>query len=363
MYLAIRDLRAAAGRFMLVGLVVALVALLGVLLSGLASGLVDDGISGLRSQKLTHLIMQSGSGGVFSKSTVTPENLSNIKNLDSVEYSELGMSFFNSKSSKGTNVDLAVFGLDSRSFLIPREDGRDALAKPNTIVISQEIADSGLEVGDTLTLLGNEMTLTVAGVTQSGTYGHVPIAYTSLSTWQSALYGNDPRGRFSAVAIKADSAALSAIKESASQDGMQVVSKQAAYKGSPGYEAETSTMTLIRAFLFVISTLIVGAFFTVWTVQRTREIGIMKALGATNKYVVRDALSQLSIVITVATAIGSLFGYGIGQLVPNSVPFSLHLTSVLVASVGLIVVGLLGSVLTIRRIVRVDPLVALGSGS
>lgn len=65
MYLAIRDLRAAAGRFMLVGLVVALVALLGVLLSGLASGLVDDGISGLRSQKLTHLIMQSGSGGVF----------------------------------------------------------------------------------------------------------------------------------------------------------------------------------------------------------------------------------------------------------------------------------------------------------
>jgi len=109
--------------------------------------------------------------------------------------------------------------------------------------------------------------------------------------------------------------------------------------------------------------LIVGAFFTVWTVQRTREIGIMKALGATNKYVVRDALSQLSIVITVATAIGSLFGYGIGQLVPNSLPFSLHLTSVLVASVGLIVVGLLGSVLTIRRIVRVDPLVALGSGS
>ena len=50
---AIRDLKAATGRFTLVGVVIALVALMGVLLSGLATGLVDDGISGLRAQRFT----------------------------------------------------------------------------------------------------------------------------------------------------------------------------------------------------------------------------------------------------------------------------------------------------------------------
>ncbi|GHH86333.1 hypothetical protein GCM10018793_57800 [Streptomyces sulfonofaciens] len=41
MFLALRDLRFARGRFALMGAVVALIAVLGVLLSGLASGLAD----------------------------------------------------------------------------------------------------------------------------------------------------------------------------------------------------------------------------------------------------------------------------------------------------------------------------------
>jgi putative ABC transport system permease protein len=37
--------------------------------------------------------------------------------------------------------------------------------------------------------------------------------------------------------------------------------------------------------------LVIGAFFTVWTIQRTQEIGLLKALGASTGYLVRDALS------------------------------------------------------------------------
>ena len=49
MFLAVRELSFARGRFALMGSVIALVAVLTVLLSGLATGLVDDGISGLRA--------------------------------------------------------------------------------------------------------------------------------------------------------------------------------------------------------------------------------------------------------------------------------------------------------------------------
>lgn len=54
MFLALRDLRFARGRFALVGWSL-LVALMATLLSGLANGLVDDGISGLRNLPLTNL--------------------------------------------------------------------------------------------------------------------------------------------------------------------------------------------------------------------------------------------------------------------------------------------------------------------
>src|SRR5690606_34410942 len=70
MFLALRELSFARGRFALMGSVVALVAVLTVLLSGLATGLVDDGISGLRALPVSHLGFQQGADSTFSRSTV-----------------------------------------------------------------------------------------------------------------------------------------------------------------------------------------------------------------------------------------------------------------------------------------------------
>lgn len=74
-FLALKDLRVARGRFVLVGVVIGLVALLTTVLSGLANGLVNDGISGLRGLPLTHLALQPGSQSSFSRSTLTEKNL------------------------------------------------------------------------------------------------------------------------------------------------------------------------------------------------------------------------------------------------------------------------------------------------
>ncbi|TWD29723.1 hypothetical protein FB570_101647 [Streptomyces sp. T12] len=75
MFLALRDLRFARGRFALMGAVVALIAVLGVLLSGLASGLADAGISGLRALPVTHLAFdEKATGEQFSRSTVEQED-------------------------------------------------------------------------------------------------------------------------------------------------------------------------------------------------------------------------------------------------------------------------------------------------
>lgn len=361
MYLALRELRVARGRFVLVGSVIALVAMLATMLSGLANGLVDDGISGLRRLPMTHLAFQSGAEETFSRSTLNDEDLQRWSGVDGVEASPLGVSFVNARTEGGTTVDIALFGVPAGSFLAPRHDAEEALAGPPGLVLSHEFEEQGIEVGDELTIVGVDEKVPVLGFTYAGSYGHVEIAFTGLETWQSLLYGDNARGRFSAIALKGDPDAVAAARIDADA-GTATVTKERAYAGSPGYAGETQTMSMIQWFLLVISALIVGAFFVVWTMQRARQIALLKALGASRAYVARDAVGQLVVVLLGATALGGLVAFGVGALIGNTaVPFRLAAGPALTALGLLVVAGLLGCLAGIRHVVSVDPAMALRS--
>ena len=224
-------------------------------------------------------------------------------------------------------------------------------------MLSDSFEAEGIKVGDELTIVGVDEVLPVLGFTFTGSYGHVDIAFSSLDTWQQLQYGDNAKGRFSAIAINTDdTSGFAALDADAGTDTM---SKQAAYEGSPGYSGETQTMTLIRVFLLAISSLVVGAFFVIWTVQRTQQIGLLKSIGASNFYVIRDAVGQLAIILVIATAAGALVGTGVGQLVGGAIPFRLEASAVLTTAASLIVLGLLGSIVALRRIVDVEPIIAL----
>ncbi|RNL60401.1 ABC transporter permease [Nocardioides marmoriginsengisoli] len=363
MYVALRDLRAARGRFALVGLVIALVAFMTTLLTGLAAGLVDDGISGLRQLPLTQLAMEPSSGGTFSRSVLTEENLAPWRAVDGVEASPIGVSFANAKDPRGKTVSIALLGVDEGSFLATRPEARDALAGPPGLVLSHELKEEGIEVGDELVVAGSDIRLPVLGFTYAGSYGHVDIAFTQLTTWQQVFYGDSARGRFSAVALRNEggeevpAATVARVDRAA---GTETLTKTEAYAGSPGYSGETQTMSLIRGFLLVISALVVGAFFTVWTVQRTRQIALLKAIGASTSYVVRDALGQMAVVLVAATATGAALAWLLGLAISGTdVPFRLELMPVLGAVSLLFTLGLAGCLAAVRRITRVDPAGAL----
>ena len=359
MFIALRDLRRSWRRFLLVGLVVALVAVLSTVLAGLADGLVRDGTSGLRALPYDHMAFQQGSQAVFSRSTLGEETRQAYTAIAGVKATPVGVSFANAKSDAGgPGVDLALFGIESDSFLVQRPEATKALAGTPGLVLASEVADDGVKIGDKLTFAGSDVTLPVLGFTFAGSYGHVPIAYVSLETWQSIAYGSDARGRFSALALQVGSGAdLAAVQRATDTE---VKSKTATYDGSPGYTAESLTMTLIRGFLLVISGLIVGAFFTVLTVQRTRQIGLLKAMGASSAYVVRDGLGQMAIVVTLATAVGAIVGMGlIALLEGTAAPVTILPSSVLGSAALLVITGILGSLVPLRRITRIEPAIAL----
>ncbi|MFF5725340.1 ABC transporter permease [[Kitasatospora] papulosa] len=372
MFLALRDLGFARGRFALMGAVVALIAVLGVLLSGLASGLADAGISGLRALPVTHLAFdEKATSEQFSRSTVEERDWQAWSEAPGVKRAEpFGNTLANAQvtrgARKGEQVNLAVFGMAPGS-LAPAPDEGEGLEEGDAgIVITREIADLGVRVGDVLTADRSEVRLKVVGlVDETVSYGHIGVVYTDLDTWRHLHYGlpgelPEAAGRqATAVALTLEPGADVAAVEKAT--GTVAETRQATFDASPGYEAESSTMALIKGFLYVISALVVGAFFTVWTVQRKPEIALMKALGAPTGYILRDALAQVVAVLVGATALGTAVGLALGSAMIGKAPFSLSAPAIATSSGLLIALGTVGAVVAVRRITAVDPLTALGA--
>ncbi len=369
MFVGLRDLRQAWGRFALMGAVIALVAVLTVLLTGLSTGLVNSGISGLRAMPLTHLAFAPKTDSTFSRSTVDAATVGALGRQPGITAEPLGLTLFNAKDSTGTSFSIALVGVQPSGFMAGGVAGGSQLGRsPTGVIVSRGIADEGVHVGDRIRLDRANVTFDVVGVAPMATYGHVDLVYAPIGLWRQATYGQvtggvlppSAQGLASAAALRVQPGVdVAAVGKHL---GVDVVTKKQAYAGSPGYAAETATMSLIIDFLYVIAALIVGAFFTVWTIQRKADIGLLKALGASNAVVLRDALGQVAVVMVLATGFGALAGTGIGRLIPpGKVPFALQGGAIAVATAVLALAGMVGSLVAVRRIAAIDPIIALGA--
>ena len=377
MFIAIRDLRFAWGRFLLMAVVVGLVAFLTTLLSGLASGLIKNNISGLVQLDVTHLAFEYNNKPSYRNSMIDRSMWEGWRAGEGVVQAEpLGHTLFNARMLDATPLDdVVLWGMEPGSFLEPEVvRGVQLGAQDNGVIISRLMVDRGLEIGDVFILDRVLTELEVIGVADEYNIGHVPIVYLPLRKWQEATYGppgGPPPGEelpgilfdyASLVALQLAPGLDAAVLESSDIDnGTLTVDKQGAYNASTGYREEVMTVQMIQAFLIIISALVIGAFFTVWTIQRTQEIGLVKALGASNMYLLRDALAQVLILLLTGTLVGCAGALWLGQIfIASGNPFELQLTTTLASAVLLVLAGLVGSALSIRLITQVDPLIALG---
>jgi putative ABC transport system permease protein len=377
MFIALRDLQFAKGRFLLMALVVSLVAFLTTLLSGLAAGLIKNNISGLIELDVTHLAFEYNNKPSYRNSMIDREMWESWRSVDAVVAAEpLGHIMFNARTMDDAPLDdVVLWGIEPGSFLEPEVLEGEGLGRvENGVIISQLLVDRGLKLGDKFILDRVLTELQVVGIVGEFNIGHVPIVYTPLRKWQEATYGppgGPPPGE-TLPDILFDYASIIALQLSPDPDmqslqaadidmGPLTVDKQAAYEASSGYKEELATVRMIQVFLIVISAVVIGAFFTVWTIQRTKEIGLIKALGGSNMYLLRDALGQVIILMLSATLVGTGAAVWLGRrFMESGNPFVLDAGTILASSSLLIVAGLVGSALSVRLITRVDPMIALG---
>jgi len=113
-------------------------------------------------------------------------------------------------------------------------------------------------------------------------------------------------------------------------------------------------------FLFVISAFIVGVFFYVLTMQKSNQFGIMKAIGAKNGFLGKAVISQVFVLSLASILVGILLTYGTAAVLPKGMPFRLETSWVIAYSLILLAISLASALISVRTVVKIDPLKALG---
>ncbi|MFG2695353.1 FtsX-like permease family protein [Kitasatospora sp. NPDC048407] len=368
MYLALLELKAARGRFLLMGCVVLLVAALVGIVSGFTTGLGDDTVSALRRLPATHLAFSPDTkSDQFARSLVPAETLTGWQQQPGVRATPLGVGITRGTTDRHTEVDLAAFGVEPGSFLDPGAEDGQRLGGDDQLVISRKLADEGVAIGDTLTVDRLGIALKVTGITGRASYGHVPVGYVTTATWQRIRFttpgAKTPAAelphQYSAIALQAGTSDLAAADR---ELGTRTVALDDAFAAAPGYTGERVTMTSIQFFLYLIAPLVVGAFFGVWTVQRQPELALLRAMGASRRRLLGHTLVQAAVVVIGGTAAGAALASAVGLLVGTEVPFSLPGLA-LTATMGTVALAALaGAALTLRRVATADPMTMLGAG-
>ncbi len=132
--------------------------------------------------------------------------------------------------------------------------------------------------------------------------------------------------------------------------------------------AQSVSTTLIRTVVMVVVVLGIASVLVVSVVQKRREIGILRAMGATQGQVLRIFLLQGAIVGALGSALGVLLAVGLVWAFTTFVKgsdglplFNISLSPRLALQVALVatVCGVLAAVAPARRAARLDPAQAI----
>ena len=142
--------------------------------------------------------------------------------------------------------------------------------------------------------------------------------------------------------------------------GIEAVDLVTAYEATPGYVEQSSTLNTQRGFTLLIGILVVGGFFQIQTLQKVGQVGMLKALGASNFVVGTSATIQILTINTLGVIIGTLSTLLMALFLPPSIPLVFVGREILIAILTLLIIGPLGGLVSIRYLLRVEPLTALG---
>lgn len=349
-----------------------------VALGMVTSGLQNSTQATLKAGAAEITVTKIGSGSLGSSGGTLDESLAvDLKNISGVR-DTAGILRVNTNVSAnsrngggiGAMGGFFVSGMDRNKLTLAGIDSVNGTVytdgNSNEIVIGKTAAENlNKTIGSTINIYGTDFKVT--GIFETGNFMQDGGAYVSLSTLQN-LTNNT--GKVSAIVIKVNSEANStqisqSIQNEHTNDLSATTAADQAKRINQSLGAidtaswAISLLAIVIGGVGVINTMIMSVF------ERTREIGVLKAVGWKNKRILGMILGESIVLTLLAAVVGIIMGIVgvivILNVIPSSGSFSPVLTieTLLKAFAVAFLVGVLGGLYPAYRASRLEPTEAL----
>jgi lipoprotein-releasing system permease protein len=273
---------------------------------------------------------------------------------------------------------IALMGVDAVAFQrivrMPKylQSGGFDVGGTNAVIGSELAKDLGIVVGDKLRLVtmdGRNDLFSVAGIFDIGNRDlNRRWVFTSIKVAQSLL---DLPGGMTQLDLRVEDlfAAEATAKQLQAQTGLTVDSwMQTNAQLLSALNSQSMSNNLIRFFVTVIVAVGIASVLVVSVVQKQKEIGILRAMGASPQRIMSVFLLQGGFYGLMGSAMGAALSFGLlnffAKITRNAdgsalVSGELDLSVVASACVLALVVGLLAAALPARRAALLDPVQAI----
>lgn len=379
-YLAAKEMWRLKGRFLLIASVIALITLLVLFVAALAEGLGSGNREYIEKLNADLIVYKAETNLSVQTSRLNRPTAQEIRRVPGVR--DVGQISSASASvvlpNNPTNVNVSILGVEpGRPGEPPVLQGRQLsdLSAREALIDRNTALRTNLKVGDTITLKTIQGTneefydLRVVGITDGRSFFLQPSVILPHLTWERVRPGvvnlrtSQMVSNIVAVQLVNPGDAAAMAKTIAQQvSDVELADLKTAYQATPGYKEQQNTLDTQRYFAFIIGVLVVGGFFQIQTLQKVPQIGMLKAIGASNWVVALTALFQIVLVTILGVAIGTILSLGLSLTFPPTFPIVFTGTAVLAAVLSLLLIGPLAGILSIRYALRVEPLTAIGLG-
>lgn len=367
MRLALLELLRKPGRFAVAGGALTLLTLLLLFLGGLLDGLYLGSTGAFRSQPDGAIVYSADARQSLLRSDATTNDRDTVAQVDGVARAGgIGVTLLGVEVPGEEDLaDGAVLGYELDSESIP------APPPPGEAWVDESIQADGAEIGDVLAVGPAKTPVTIAGwVEDSNFLGQVGI-WVAPETWRQIQNANRPDIQvgpddFQAIIAEAsdgiDPSALAASIDAATDGSTESLARGTAADTLPGVSEQSETFNAIIFTTFFVVGLVVALFFALLTLERVGLYAVLKAFGTPGRTLVLGVAVQAVAVALISFAVGATLTYLLSLAIPPNVPVQFTLSRGIITMLGITITAIVGGLVSLRRIISVDPASAIGAG-
>lgn len=341
-----RDLLHRRRRFVIAAVSTALVLAITVLMSGLVVAVDRQNERAVERFAADHWWVAEGASGPFTAGpTILADAASAFAAAPGITRAEPVLLLRGALTEGETITDVNILGLAPGGLGTPVVREGRAVAGPSEVVLDDRL---GYDVGQVATIGGHPFT--VVGVAPDVTYLFgIPSAFVGIADAQAVVAQGQPVASAVVTQGRTDSppAGFTAYTPAEVVDDLARV-----------LENGMSSIALVRWLLLAVAAGIVAFILYLSSLERSRDVAVLKATGATSRFIATGLAIQGVLVAVSASIVGVVFAAVLEPVFPLQLEVTpgIYVQLVVIATV----VGLVASLVGIRRALTVDPAVAFG---